>query len=388
MRTPPTWCGGLGAIGLATADWLADLGAQRLVLASRTALPRRRDWDSVTDPATAGRIAAIRALEARGVAVEAVALDVAAPSAVDELLARRDAAGAAPIRGVVHGAGVTHDRLFTALDAASLRTVMAPKIAGAAALHAAFPVENVDFFFLISSAATVFGIPGQGSYAAANAYLDALARSRAQAGGFTRSIDWVAWHGLGFGADAQLALAELERLGSRPIKVDEAFAAWTHIAGFDIAQAVVIPVTGSEHVIGAVAPLAPARDWWQLSAAEIYREVSDGLRVMLARELRIPAVTDLPVDRPFIELGLNSLMAMSIRREAEQLVGMELSATMLWNHPTVSALAAFLTDKITGQQAPESLLDGSLPAPDAGIGVLDDLFDSVEAGVQGWGDDL
>ena len=86
--------GGLGALGLATANWLADLGARRLVLAGRTTLPARRQWDSVTDPATAERIAGIRALEARGVAVEPVVLDVAAPGAVGELIDRRDGAGA------------------------------------------------------------------------------------------------------------------------------------------------------------------------------------------------------------------------------------------------------------------------------------------------------
>ena len=378
--------GGLGALGLATANWLADLGGRRLVLAGRTPLPPRRQWDSVKDPAAAKRIAGIRALEARGVAVEAVALDVAAPGALGALIERRDSAGAPPIRGVVHAAGVTDNRLLTDVEEASLRAVMAPKIAGAAALHEAFPPQDVDFFFMTASAATIFGVPGQGSYAAGNAYLDALARSRQRAGGLTQSIDWAAWRGLGFGADAALVLAELQRLGSRPVEADEAFAAWAHIATLDVAQAVVIPTADGERP--DVEPHAgPGRDWSQLSADEVYREVSDGLCAVLARELRV-AEHDLPVDRPFTELGLNSLMAMSIRREAEQLVGMELSVTMLWNHPTVSALAAFLANKIAPQGGSDSLLDGPLTAADSGIGVLDDLFDSVEAGGQSRGDGL
>ena len=378
--------GGLGALGLATANWLADLGARRLVLAGRTMLPARRLWDSVADPATAHRIAGIRALEARGVAVEPAALDVAAPGALAEFLEHRDAAGASPIRGVVHAAGVTDNRLLTDVDEQSLRTVMAPKIAGAAALHEAFPPEDVDFFFMTASAATIFGVPGQGSYAAGNAYLDALARSRQHAGGLTQSIDWAAWRGLGFGADAALVLAELDRLGSRPVESDEAFAAWAHIATLDVAQAVVIPMVGDDGPV-AEPHSGPGRDWSGLTADEVYREVSDGLRAALARELRI-AEPDLPVDRPFIELGLNSLMAMSIRREAEQLVGMELSVTMLWNHPTVSALSTFLTDKIAPQRGSDSLLDDPLTVADAGIGVLDDLFDSVEAGGLSGGDTL
>ncbi len=372
--------GGLGALGLRSANWLADRGARRLVLAGRSALPRRRQWETVTDPVTAHRIAAIRTLEARGVAVEAVALDVAAPHAVQGLLDRRDADGAPPIRGVIHAAGLARDQLLTDLDSDGLREVMSPKVAGAAALDTALPPESVDFLFLISSAATLFGLPGQGSYAAANAYLDALARSRQRRGGHTLSIDWVAWRGLGLAAGAPLVVAELERVGSRPVEPDEAFEAWEHVAAYDIAQAVVIPVADGErpNAVDQRRASAAARDWSQLSAAEVYRELSDGLRTILARELRV-GEDELQVDLPFAELGISSLMAMSIRRRAELLVGVELSATMLWNHPTVEALALFLTDKVAPQD--DSADGAEQPADgDNDIGVLDDLYNSVEAG--------
>jgi phthiocerol/phenolphthiocerol synthesis type-I polyketide synthase A len=372
--------GGLGALGLPMANWLADRGARRLVLAGRTTLPPRLQWENVTDPVTADRIAAIRTLEARGVAVDAVALDVAVPHAVQALLDRRDAGGAPPIRGVIHAAGVTRDQLLTGLDIDALRAVMSPKVAGAQALDVAFPPESVDFFFLISSAATLFGIPGQGSYACANAYLDALARSRQRRGGHTLSIDWVAWRGLGLAADAPMVAAELERLGSRPVEPDEAFAAWEHVAAYDVSQAVVIPVADGQHpneVNGRPAP-APTRDWSQLSAAEVYRELSDDLRAILARELRL-GEHELQIERSFADLGLSSLMAMSIRREAELLVGVELSATMLWHHPTVAALAAYLADKVASQADSNDVAEQTNDA-DTDIGVLAQLFNSVEAG--------
>lgn len=367
--------GGVGTLGLLTANWLADLGARRLVLAGRTALPRRMQWDDVTDPAIATRIGAVRALEARGVAVEVVALDVAAPHAVQALIDRRDADGAPRIRGVVHAAGVARNELLTSLDMAALRDVMSPKVAGASALDAAFPPESIDFLFLTASTATIFGIPGQGSYAAANSYLDALARSRQRRGGHTLSIDWVAWRGLGLAVDAPLAVAELERLGSRPIEPQEAFAAWAHLATRDIPQAVVIPQVDCEYLDGADGRPAPARDWSRLSSAEVYRELSAALRATLARELRL-SEDELPVDVPFAEVGLNSLMAMSIRRETEALVGVRLSATMLWNHPTVAALAAYLTDKVA-PQTDSTDRSGHPASTDSGL--LDDMFDSVEA---------
>ena len=222
--------GGMGALGLLMADWLADRGARRLVLAGRTPLPPRRDWDSDTNDADVRhKIAAIRALEMRGVSVDAVALDVGSRDAVQALLARRDGDGAPPIRGVIHAAGVTESQLLTEIADSRLRRTMWPKIAGAQALHEAFPPASLDFFFLTASAGAVFGIPGQGAYAAANAYLDCLARARHRQGCHTVSLDWVAWQGLGFASDAQVVVQELERLGSRPVTPEEAFTAWEHV---------------------------------------------------------------------------------------------------------------------------------------------------------------
>ena len=373
--------GGLGALGLAMAGWLADRGARRLVLAGRTGLPPRSAWDSVTDPLAFDRIEAIRSLESRGVAVEAVSVDVADRQAVAAMIERRDRDGAPPIRGVIHAAGVTGDQLVTDIDDDTLRAVMSPKIAGAHVLHDAFPVTEVDFMFFAASAATVFGVTGQGGYAAANAYLDALARLRHGHGaaGQTLSIDWVAWRGLGFGADAPIVVAELQRLGSRPIEAAEAFEVWDYLSRHDLAQAVVMPVASEpEPGPGPTGAPAAGRDFSAMPAAQVQSLITDGLRAILARELRL-AESEVGLDVPFAELGLNSMMAMSIRREAELLVGMELSATMLWNHPTVSALAGYLTAKVAPQQVEPGAVSGPLE-PDTGGGLLDELFSSVESG--------
>jgi len=129
--------GGLGALGLLMADWLVDRGARRLVLVGRTALPPRHDWDSDNDTDVRQKIAAIRALEMRGVSVDVVALDVGSPGAVQVLLATRDRDGAPPIRGVIHAAGVTESKLLTETADTTFRRVMWPKIAGGQALQAA-----------------------------------------------------------------------------------------------------------------------------------------------------------------------------------------------------------------------------------------------------------
>ena len=376
--------GGMGALGLLMAAWLADRGARRLVLAGRTPLPPRRDWDSDTNDADVRhKIAAIRALEMRGVSVDAVALDVGSRDAVQALLARRDDDGAPPIRGVIHAAGVTEGQLLTEIADSRLRRTMWPKIAGAQALHEAFPPGSLDFFFLTASAGTVFGIPGQGAYAAANAYLDGLARARHRQGCHTVSLDWVAWQGLGFAADAQVVLQELERLGSRPVTPDEAFAAWEHVTRYDVAQAVMAPMRSAEEVdvgrIRCASTSARSVHGRRCLPRTCCSELENGLRTILARELQMPEA-EFDLDRPFAELGLNSVMAMSIRRETEQFVGIELSATMLCNHPTVASLAAYLAAKLLPQEDSEAT---SMWRPTRTSSVLDDLFDSVESAPAG-----
>ncbi len=376
--------GGMGALGLLMAGWLADRGARRLVLAGRAPLPPRRDWDSDTnDTAVRDKIAAIRALEMRGVSIEAVALDVGSREGVQALLARRDDDGAPPIRGVIHAAGVTESQLVTEIADSQLRRTMWPKIAGAQVLHEAFPPATLDFFFLTASAGTVFGIPGQGAYAAANAYLDCLARARHRQGCHTVSLDWAAWQGLGFGSDAHVVVQELQRLGSRPVTPEEAFTAWEYVNRYDVAQAVMAPMASAEEGASVLSDAhrtsTPTHAWSQMSPADLHAELENGLRAILATELRMPEA-ELQLDRPFAELGLNSVMAMSIRREAEQLVGMELSATMLWNHPTVASLAKYLAEKLLPQKDSEGDVDVT---PDSPSNVLDALFDSVESAPAG-----
>ncbi|GGT44925.1 hypothetical protein GCM10010271_56280 [Streptomyces kurssanovii] len=349
--------GGFGALGLQVADWLAGRGARRILLAGRTALPPRRSWPDQSDPATVRRIEAVRRLEARGVSVTGVAVDIADGAAARAAL-DTDALGLPPVRGVVHAAGVLDDRMLGDLDEASLERVLAPKAGGALVLHELFPPGSTDFFVLFSSVGYQLGLTGQSSYAAANACLDALARHRQAAGdrGST-AYAWTSWRGAGM-AVSDFVDAELDDRGSGSIEPADALRAWEYALGCGPRPYVaVLPVTGVTGlpVLGELsAPGGEAAggpdDAASFRADGLTREELGALLLaevgrQIEAELGLSAER-LDVDRPLTELGLDSVMTQVLRRGLERRLGLKLPATLVWKHPTAAAVAAFLTTRL------------------------------------------
>jgi phthiocerol/phenolphthiocerol synthesis type-I polyketide synthase B len=124
--------------------------------------------------------------------------------------------------------------------------------------------------------------------------------------------------------------------------------------------------------------------WSEMPAENLLSELQTRMRAILARELGMAAPA-VDMDRPFPELGLDSMMAMTVLREVKRLLGIDLSASMLWDHPTISSLAAYLADVLAAQVALDdgSEEDGSDTTFDAGSSLLDELFDSVESAPAG-----
>jgi pimeloyl-ACP methyl ester carboxylesterase/acyl carrier protein len=171
--------GGLGEMGLSMADWLASRGARHLALVGRSA----------PDATQQIRVDALRQSGADVFVREA---DIANPEQVGRILAEI-AAGPAPLRGVIHCAGVLDDGVILRQDESRLARVFAPKVSGAWELHAKTADCDLQFFVLCSSSAGVFGSPGQSNYAAANVFLDALALWRRAAGMPALSVQWGPW---------------------------------------------------------------------------------------------------------------------------------------------------------------------------------------------------
>jgi phthiocerol/phenolphthiocerol synthesis type-I polyketide synthase D len=120
-------------------------------------------------------------------------------------------------------------------------------------------------------------------------------------------------------------------------------------------------------------------DWSQLSIEDRRSELQARLAAILARELRTPA-SAVQLDQPFPELGLDSMMAMTVLRETQKMVGIDLSANMLFNHPTITSLATYVADLLAPEEVPQEQAD-ELSGDSASV--LDELFDSVESASAG-----
>jgi phthiocerol/phenolphthiocerol synthesis type-I polyketide synthase D len=384
--------GGLGGLGTVVTRWLVERGAGRLVLNGRT------------EPSDAQQKEL--AERANDTEILFVSGDIASPGVAERLVAAAEETGR-PLRGVVHAAGVTGGGLVTALSREGMERVWAAKVAGALQLHAATATRDLDWWVGFSSMATLLGLPGQLAYATANAWLDALVVWRRASGLPATAINWGQWSDVGMsraltysvldpitpdeGIEALESLVggALARVGVGRLRLDRAIVATPEfrdlnyfeklVSEFDKASDVSsVDHRSADYDAGRSDVAVP--EWSQMSAEERLSELVTRLRAMLARELRMSA-SAVNVDQPFPELGLDSMMAMTLLREAQKLVGIDLSANMLFNHPTISSLAAHLTELLTPQAAPqEDTADLTL---DSASGVLDELFDQVESASAG-----
>ncbi|MFI6277216.1 type I polyketide synthase [Streptomyces sp. NPDC050988] len=365
--------GGLGALGLEVAHWLAGRGARRIVLSGRRALPSRDQWDEVTDPHVLAQVEAVKSLERLGTTVATVALDVSDADAAEKLLAPA-ALGLPPIRGVVHAAGVLDDRPLRSLDQASLRTVLRPKTEGAWVLHGLFPPGSLDFLVLFSSCGQLLGLPGQSSYAAGNAFLDALAAHRRAIGDTgTVSFGWTSWRGLGMSTSSEVIDAELAAHGTADVTASEAFASWELAERYDLAYAAVLrtlpPEPGQQRppLLSEVPTDTPDGEfveetetpWAGLAGDELRAFLTSEVSRQVAAETRLSA-SEVDPHRALAEMGLDSVMTVRIRRALERQFRMPLPATLFWDRPTVQAVADLLTQRVDAP-GPALVDEGSTP---------------------------
>jgi acyl transferase domain-containing protein len=345
--------GGFGALGLATAEWLARSGARHLVLTGRRL------------PGEAAR-ARIRALEESGVAVHGFAADAADPDRMAAVLAAVTRT-LPPLRGVVHAAGAARDAALLNQRWAEGAEALRGKAHGAWLLHRLTRSLPLDFFILYSAAGLLLGAPGQGLYAAANAELDALAQYRRRLGLPALSVAWGAWAGGGMAASlAERGNSTWQARGLRWIEPGHGFAALARLLSDGAAYGAVIPIDWQR--FQAKLPAGADRAFFPGLAAEVpaapaIRQAESGAlprrllalppalrRASLVAELRAHVLDLLALDSgravdlrtPLKDVGLDSLMAVELRNGLVRAGGVTLPATLLFDHPTLDALASCL----------------------------------------------
>ncbi|MFE3140806.1 SDR family NAD(P)-dependent oxidoreductase [Streptomyces scopuliridis] len=365
--------GGTGGLGAVLARHLvAERGVRRLLLLSRRG------------PAAEGAGALVEELERLGAEVTATACDVADREALAEVLAAVPAAH--PVSAVVHAAGVLDDGVIGSLTPERLDTVLRPKVDAAWHLHELTRDLGLNAFAVFSSVAGVFGGAGQGNYAAANTFLDALVARRRAEGLPGVSLAWGPWDQAGgmTGTVTEADMRRLARSGMPPLSVEQG------IALFDAA------VTGSRALLLPVRlDLAALRAQGEIPAllsglirtpsrrsataaprsAESLGQRLTGLTDEERRDVLLTLVRDqaamvlghadgtaIGASRQFQELGFDSLTAVDFRNRLNAATGLRLSATLLFDYPTPAAVVDHLhsqlvTEEVTGAGSVLAVLD-------------------------------
>ncbi|HEX7059369.1 MAG TPA: SDR family NAD(P)-dependent oxidoreductase, partial [Solirubrobacterales bacterium] len=347
--------GGTQGVGALVARHLAaEHDARRLLLVSR----RGTDTDGVDE--------LVDSLAQLGCEAKVAACDVADRAQIEALLA--EIPQEHPLTAVIHAAGVLDDGVVTSLDDERLRMVMTPKVDGALNLHELTSDLGLSQFVLFSSVAATLGVPGQGNYAAANAFLDALAQRRHADGLPATSLAWGIWDSAtGMAAGEDFDLERWEGAGITTFSEQQGMTLLDAARG--VTEPLLVPVNLERRALRAQARAgtvpailsglfrgtggkAPAAEG---SLARRLADAPESERHPIALDLVLGHIAsvlkhgpDATIDaqRAFNDLGFDSLSAIELRNRLSQATGFKLPATLIFDHATPAAVAELLCSKV------------------------------------------
>jgi NAD(P)-dependent dehydrogenase (short-subunit alcohol dehydrogenase family)/acyl carrier protein len=343
--------GGLGA--LVARHLVAERGARHLLLASRRG--SKAQWAKELKAE----------LEAQGAKVKLAACDVSDRKQVEALLEKVPKKH--PLGAVIHAAGAIDDGTIDSLRPGQLEHVFAPKADAAWHLHELSQDLDLDAFVMFSSAAGVFGAPGQANYAAANSFLDALAAQRSAKGLAATSIAWGLWarrSAMTAGLD-DADLARMERSGVGALSDEQGLALFDAALVADREPALALRLIPSAlrarasagtlpPILERLAPLSKGQrstvrsgpslqeKLASLPAARHEGAVLDLVRAEVATVLGHASPASINSQKDFKSLGFDSLAAVELRNRLGAVTGLRLPATLIFDHPTALELTTYL----------------------------------------------
>jgi malonyl CoA-acyl carrier protein transacylase len=345
--------GGLGGLGLKVTEWLVNQGARHLVLLSR------RDMT--------GKIhEGVQRLEDSGAQVLMLQADISRKDQLAEALAKIDQT-MPPLRGVIHSAGVLDDGLLLQQNWERFSRVLSPKMDGSWNLHQLTEKRELDFFVLFSSTASLLGPKGQGNYAAANAFMDALAHRRQVQGLPALSINWGPWSDVGMAASLDSrGKNRIADQGMGFISPENGVEAFGQLLERGLPQVAVLPMDWNKYVqyypmmeglpflthlvVKGKQPVdtdskqsATEQTALATDPLERQQQIETKLRELAAKVLRLP-VAKVEMQQPLSDQGLDSLMSTELFAHIEKTFGQALPLATLIEAPTIKQLANVLAN--------------------------------------------
>jgi NADPH:quinone reductase-like Zn-dependent oxidoreductase/acyl carrier protein len=380
--------GGLGGLGLVTADWLVERGAGHVVVMGRRA------------PDDASR-ATIDRMNSHGPRVSVFLGDVGTEQGVRGALGVI-ASQHPPLRGIVHAAGVLNDGVIVGKAWDAFAATLGPKVDGTWHLHRHTQDLSLDFFVLYSSISALFGSPGQANHAAANAFLDAFAHYRRARGLPATSINWGAWRDVGVAVTHDVA-TRIGAQGMGTISPAEGMEALERLLDGGSVQAAVMPVDWSRFATqfggghlrstlmvdlanaspgaghrakGSSPTVSPSvEDLRKAPVATRWTSLLQRMKQITAQVLGLEPSQPVDEYRPLQELGLDSLMAVELRNLMKAAFALErpVPATVVFDYPNVHALTEFIGTGVYGWNLPGAESAASPVADERGSGDMDML---------------
>ncbi len=347
--------GGLGALGLEIVEQMVADGARHLVLTGRR---------GVQDEATQERL---DQLEAEGVHIEVVQADVTKSDDVARMI--ETAQQVAPLRGIIHAAGVLDDGIMAQQSLARYEKVFAPKVAGAWHLHQYSQDIPLDFFITFSSITALLGSPGQSNYSAANAFMDTLIQHRRQQDLPGLSIIWGNWAQVGMAAPLE---EQYRARGLHAISPEQGRLMFSRLYNLPLGHITILPIHwqtlskqlgGDEPSSFYAAFIKPVsvgvaqsnlRPQLEAASDEERREIL--LSFMQTEVTRVLGLSEPPNPQlEFMDLGMDSLMGVELRNRLQAELGISLTPTVVLNNPSIEALVEYLYNTLFNEDdAPET----------------------------------